>query len=137
MAFQEIHHKIGSHKQAGMTTLAAVLTDGQTMIATSVGDSNVYLQSGSATAHLNADQQKSGFIGSQRIQVHQAQRAVARGDRILLVTDGIWKYVPYDLLVQRLKGFPAADLLSSLIQRAAASFGGSLTDDATGVLVQI
>jgi serine/threonine protein phosphatase PrpC len=135
MLMHQIDGAVERDPKAGRTTLAVLVTDGVRAIVTSVGDSLVY--------HLCADTVTvlgggtSMVLGTDRCIVAQQHITLRRGDRVLLATDGLWKYLAHPLLTKWLRKLPTDDVLPHMAGELSLRFSGRIPDDATGVLVAL
>lgn len=135
MLFREVDASVERDRSAGHTTLAVAVFDGDRAIVTSVGDSLVYHASAGAVAVVNAGARSTGLIGTDRIALTQRLVAVRPGDRLLLATDGLWKYVAHALIERWLLALPHHDVVPRIHSELAERFSGRIPDDATGLLI--
>lgn len=135
MLFRDIDAKVERDRGAGHTTLAVAAFDGDRAIVTTVGDSLVYHASGGAVRIVNEGARSTGLIGTDRITITQRTLPVRAGDRLLLATDGLWKYVAYALIEKWLIALPHGEVVPRIQRELAERYSGRIPDDATGLLV--
>lgn len=135
MLFREIDGRVERDRRAGHTTLAALVSDGRRAIVTTVGDSLVYHVTAGAVRIVNAGARSTGLIGTDRAAVVQRELTVRPGDRFLLATDGLWKYIAHGLIERWLAALPHEEVLPRLLRELMERFSGRIPDDATGVVV--
>jgi serine/threonine protein phosphatase PrpC len=135
MLFREIDGRVERDRRAGHTTLATVISDGRRAIVTTVGDSLVYHVTAGTVRIVNTGARSTGLIGTDRASLVQRELTVKPGDRLLLATDGFWKYVAHGLLERWLVGLPHEEVLPRILRELMERFSGRIPDDATGVVV--
>ncbi len=124
--------------QAGMTTLAMLCLRPQQLIGISVGDSAVSLYN---TADLQPDrltakQRANPPIGSGQAVGELFRSSLPTVYRLLLMTDGVWKYTGWDPIDKAVQGFQGDALLAHLQQEARPYGRGPFKDDFTLVLIE-
>lgn len=122
------------------TTLTAVLLLGDEVHLGHIGDTRVYRLRGGELVQLTQDHALrepdnvlTRCIGGGQVDATPDIGAVPlqRGDRLLLVSDGVWSVVPAPLLARALAQAPQA--AAEQIVRAALAAGGP--DNATAIVV--
>ena len=116
---------------AGYCSLVSLCVSGQAFWGASCGDSGALLLSGGRDFLLTDDQRKNPPVGSSAARpVAFSRPAYAPGWVLLVVSDGVWKYVGWERITQH--GRPAS---GAGVDRCLASSGprhasgGSLPDD--------
>jgi serine/threonine protein phosphatase PrpC len=136
MALEAIHARMCRHESGGASTLTVLLTDGRRWTCAWVGDSHLYSGGGQRAETLTATGEKTGYLGGDHILARARTGTLRGGERLLLATDGIWKFVRHETLQTGLAGAPR-EILPRLFSEAARTVGGKLADDASGVVVSI
>ena len=121
---------------AGLTTLVGLCVTADRVVGASCGDSAAVLVSGEQSTTLTEGQRKNPPIGfGSALPTMFTARLVAPW-RLILVTDGVWKYVGWlrmDEIVRRDHG---AGLIDNLQRAARLPATGRFQDDFTVVLVE-
>ncbi len=134
---------ITADSQAGFSTLAAVGVTATTLLGDSCGDSAVVLFSGGRPMQILTDaQRKNPPVGSGEAEFVPFGAALTPPWTVLLLTDGVWKYVGWDFLAGLDPHQPGEQLIR--LTRARATLRGArepdtyrgLQDDFTLVVLQ-
>ncbi len=122
----------------GFTTLVACAISPDAVAGASVGDSKAYLMRTPADemTELTESQRKNPPVGSESVDAVSFMHRAVGGGRLLVVSDGVWKYCGYEALrssfSQPLEAVPD-QLRNALLQRA----GSSLPDDFSLIIVDV
>jgi PPM family protein phosphatase len=128
---------VSADPDAGYTTLLGFcVVDGKVFGASS-GDSAVLLLNGDGAAHaLTAGQRKNPPVGSGAAVVVPFTARLLEPWAVLGMSDGVWKYVGWERLVQISRGQRGQELLEHLQKAARLRGSGRFQDDFTAVLIQ-
>jgi PPM family protein phosphatase len=128
MADRAIH----SDTESGYTTLVALgLRFGQ-VVGASQGDSAVFAQHDGSFIELTQNQRKNPPIGSGEVRPRSFQTGFTEPWLLMLMTDGVWKYVGHERLAELTAKQRATDLLLTEIQELARlKTSGRFQDDFT------
>lgn len=122
----------------GFTTLVALAIGDDFAAGASSGDSKAFFRSaeGSEITEWTARQPKNPPVGSESVASATFLGRVSRGGRLLLVTDGVWKYCGYESLREAFE-LPV-DVVAAHLRRAVlARAGTSLPDDFSLIVVDL
>jgi serine/threonine protein phosphatase PrpC len=122
---------------AGFTTLVVACVTGTMVYGASSGDSAaIAVSGGKIEGQLTARQIKNPPVGSGFAEfVPFATRLVAPW-RVLLMSDGVWKYAGWDRIRSLLAGHEGQSMIDALQQSARLPGSGEFQDDFTIVAVQ-
>lgn len=114
----------------GFTTFVAAVVEREFLIGGSSGDSKVYAVQGQAELEeLTLSQHKNPPVGSGGAMFETFSRPLLPGHRLLMVTDGVWKYAGYENLKNALKSGSFPWVADELRTATLARCGTSLPDD--------
>lgn len=116
----------------GFTTLIAAVLSYQQICGGSNGDSKMYLAASCAVdtmQEITQGQPKNPPVGCGNAAFTTFSLALADRARLLIVTDGVWKYAGYEALSQVIKMDSLRDAASVLKTAALERSGSSLPDD--------
>lgn len=124
------------------TTCTAVLIKGDNMHLAHVGDSRAYLLRNEDLVRLTSDHALPdtnmllNALGIKKeFYVEEQTLTLRRGDRILLCTDGLYRYFEHDELERELKRNDLPEkIIDSLIEKALKAGGA---DNITAILIQV
>lgn len=122
-----------SDAAAGFTTLIALCVYRNLVVGASSGDSAVLLISAGEARELTSDQEKNPPVGSARAAAVAFATQVTPPWRLLVMSDGVWKYAGWPQLIDIAMHRPGADLVEEL-KRAARLPSGRFQDDFTVVV---
>jgi len=121
----------------GFTTLAVLVLDRNMASGAASGDSKVYARdSAGQITEVSSKQWKNPAVGSGDAIFEPFMAHAVGGSRVLMVTDGVWKYAGYESIQRAL----TADINSvpELLQRdTLARSGSSLPDDFSLIAIQV
>jgi serine/threonine protein phosphatase PrpC len=112
----------------GETTAVVALVVGGSVFGASVGDSGAWLLGPDGVIDLTAAQKPKPLLGSGRAIPLVFGPFSFSHARILLGSDGLFKYVPHDLIREIASKTPLSETAAALV-RAARLSGGALRDD--------
>jgi len=116
----------------GQTTAVVLDIQGRTVTGASVGDSEALCASEAEVVDLTRHQHRKPLLGSGEAIVTPIGPVWYSG-RIVVVTDGITKYVPYQKMIEIVRTAPLEEAIPSLVE-AARLPNGELQDDVAAVL---
>lgn len=121
---------------AGYTTLVALAASPKWLAGASSGDSAAMLVMNDRTIELTAKQHKNPPVGSGAAEPISFQMALKAPWKLLAMSDGVWKYVGWERIIetaQRTGGQPLIDNLQAL---ARLPTSGQFQDDFTIVVLE-
>ena len=121
----------------GCTTLLALILQQGSFIGASVGDSRVYMKDARAgVRELTRFQKKNPPVGSGSAQFEIFLGEAAGSSRLLMVSDGVWKYAASEAIGGAL-GMPGfRDVVRFLRDHTLARFSGNLPDDFSIIAIE-
>jgi len=134
MALEAVHGELCRERGGGETALTVLITDGERWTAAWAGDSRLYRLRGGEVTLLTQPRWRTGYLGGERVDPQAISGTGEPGDRLVLLSDGIWKYVQADRFASHLSATPA-QIMTRLLQEAGRLLSGRLVDDASGVVV--
>jgi serine/threonine protein phosphatase PrpC len=134
---RQADHAVSADPQAGFTTLVGLSIVAGVIVGASSGDSAVLAVHGDGEAErLTARQHKNPPVGSGGALFAPFTSGLRRPWRVLVLSDGVWKYVGWDRLVEAAREHGGQALLDALQSRARLRVSGRFTDDFTAVLLE-
>jgi serine/threonine protein phosphatase PrpC len=128
---------VDDDKAAGFTTLVGFcIADGQLCGASSGDSAAILLGSKQPGVILTADQQKNPPVGSGGAAFVSFGMKLIRPWKVLAMTDGVWKSVGFESVMQIACESEGQKLIAALLDRAKLPRTGKLQDDFTVVLLQ-
>lgn len=128
---------VSADADAGYTTLLGIAVMDHLLCGASSGDSAVLVQCGSDDPVLvTARQIKNPPVGSGGAIFIPFEMNLIEPWSVLLMSDGVWKYVGLQKIEMQLREHHGQDLLDTLLQMARLPGSGKLQDDFTAVLLQ-
>jgi len=127
----------------GYTTLAALALDGSTVLGASCGDSKVFFAPGQGGGdeweiiEWTAKQRKNPPVGSGEAMFTPFSHSDVSGGRILMLSDGVWKYCGFDAIKTCFEMASFADAASTLRAATLKRAGLSLPDDFSVIAVDL
>ncbi len=114
----------------GFTTFIAVIFDPSCLIGGSSGDSKVYATTGqSSMEELTIQQRKNPPVGSGEAVFEIFTRPLFPKLRLLMVTDGVWKYAGYENVKNALEADAFSEVATVLRAATLTRCGTTLPDD--------
>lgn len=114
--------------EAGFTTLIALCIDEDTVCGASCGDSAVLLMNSDKPILLTENQRKNPPVGSGDAQPTSFSQKLKAQWKLLVMSDGVWKFVGRDSIIKTCHTANGTDLILSL-RESAAGQSGKLPDD--------
>ena len=131
-----VDRTVAADALAGFTTLVAFCIAGGFLRGASSGDSALILaEPEQEPLILTARQSKDPPVGSGGAVFVPFSIKPQAPWTALAMTDGVWKYVGWDTLLQAAAGAPPEEMLRSLRQRAGLPGSGTLQDDFTVIIL--
>jgi hypothetical protein len=127
----------------GYTTLVALAIDGASVLGASSGDSKVYFaraQEGGAAVEITewtARQQKNPPVGSGEAIFTPFSCADIEDGRILILSDGVWKYCGFEAIKAAFEMSSFIDAASVLKAATLKRGGSTLPDDFSVIVVEM
>ncbi len=114
----------------GFTTFIAMVFDHRSLIGGSSGDSKVYATTGQGTIEeFTISQHKNPPVGSGGAVFETFARPLFPRLRLLMVTDGVWKYAGYEKIKNALEADSFSEVASVLRAATLTRCGTTLPDD--------
>ena len=133
---RKVDEAVRLDSEAGFTTFVGLCTMEDRVVGISCGDSGALLVSGSQACELTRGQSKNPPVGSgSAVPVPFLAKAVAPW-RLLVMTDGVWKYVGWQQLIAVAKREQGAELVGELQRSARLPGSGRFQDDFTILLLE-
>jgi serine/threonine protein phosphatase PrpC len=127
---------VRADEQAGYTTLIGLAIRGNTVVGASSGDSMVMTVGTGRTSELTRAQQQNPPVGSGGAFFVPFEAELIAPWLILVVSDGVWKYVGWDRLRDLALRNRGQALIDALQQAARLPGSGQFQDDFTVVVIQ-
>jgi PPM family protein phosphatase len=130
----DVDKAVGDNPDAGFTTFVGVAITDQQVVGVSSGDSQAVLISPTGTAvTLTANQRKNPPVGSQMCHPTPFSTPFPANSRLLLMSDGVYKFVPSETIFSTVAELEARDAIKT-IRDLAVGRSGTLYDDFTLVI---
>jgi hypothetical protein len=126
---------VADDKDAGFTTLVAFAIHKDAICGASNGDSGA-VGAGRPGVILTERQSKDPPIGAGAARPVGFAARLARPWTMLAMSDGVWKYVGWDRVMQAASGLCGNELVTALRKQAGLPGSGRLQDDFTLVALQ-
>ena len=120
---------------AGYCSLVSLCISGQGVWGASCGDSGALLLCGGRDLLLTDDQRKNPPVGSSAARPVAFSARLAPGWVLLVVSDGVWKYVGWEKIARIADPHRGPELIAALRQAALDASGGRLPDDFSAALL--
>lgn len=127
---------VAADAAAGFTTLVGLCVCRDVVVGASSGDSAALLVSVGKSHHLTAAQHKHPPVGSGGAVAVPFAAALREPWRVLVMSDGVWKYVGWDRVIDVASQARGSDVIAELQQAARLPGSGRLQDDFTVVLLE-
>jgi PPM family protein phosphatase len=114
-------------ENVGQTTAVVAVVSGGTVYGASVGDSGAWLIDAGGITDFTEHQEPKPVLGSGNARPIGFGPIPCVG-RIVMATDGLFKYVPHESIRDIVSGLPLADSPAALVAAARLS-SGTLQDD--------
>jgi serine/threonine protein phosphatase PrpC len=127
---------VAKDSDAGFTTLIGLCVYRGYVVGAANGDSAVLMLNGPRSIELTAQQSKNPPIGSGNAAVTAFSCALDAATRLLVVSDGVWKYVGTERIAEEAAQARGDALIQSLLTAARLPGSGGLQDDFTIVVLE-
>lgn len=131
----EADRAVEKDAEAGFTTLIGFCIRRGRIVGAANGDSGVLLVNKTGIAILTERQPKNPPVGSGAAAFAEFTASLGEPWRLLAMTDGVWKYVGWERIVNVIAEKSGQAALDELRQRAVLIRTGELQDDFTAVLL--
>lgn len=133
---READAAVAADPGAGFTTLVGLCVSKGRVIGASSGDSAALLVSAGKGNELTAGQQKNPPVGSGAALAVPFAAAVKAPWRMVVMSDGVWKYVGWNRIVEVVCRTGGTALISELQRLARLPGSGRFQDDFTVVALE-
>ena len=120
---------VSDNEDAGYTTLVICCINIDSVLGVSSGDSAAIILNKDGAIALTENQIKNPPVGSGAARFVSFHAKLKTDWKLLVVSDGVWKYIGWELLTKVASENQGDELISSLRELAAKSNGGRLADD--------
>jgi serine/threonine protein phosphatase PrpC len=127
---------VNDDPNAGYSTLVALCVADDSICGASCGDSAVLAVWESSHEMLSERQRKNPPIGSSAAFPVAFFATLQPNSKLLIVSDGVWKYVGWDAIIETCRAHEKQDLIDALRQLSLSQNSNQLPDDFSIVLVQ-
>jgi hypothetical protein len=127
---------VSANPEAGFTTLIGLCVLGDQLVGASSGDSAVLAMSDGVAAEMTRLQVKNPSIGSGAAVCVPFGLRLARPWSVLAMSDGVWKYVGWQGVVEATRRDRGQPLMETLQTRARLPGSGRFQDDFTIVALE-
>jgi PPM family protein phosphatase len=121
---------------AGFTTLVGLCVSRGRIVGVSSGDSAALLVSGERVVELTAGQCKNPPVGSGAAVAVPFAASMSAPWQLLVMSDGVWKYVGWDRVVEAVRRECGSVLVEELQRAARLPASGRFQDDFTVVVLE-
>ena len=134
--FQMADEAVRTEPAAGFTTLVGLCVSQDWLVGAANGDSAAVLLCGGQVTELTHGQHKNPPIGSGGILPVPFSVSMSVPWRLLVMSDGVWKYASWERVFASPGQMSGAELLVELQQAARLPRTGQFQDDFTVVLLE-
>lgn len=127
---------VSADAEAGYTTLIGLSVCGNVVAGASCGDSMALALGGGRAADLTRGQQKNPPVGSRDASFVPFEAVLVAPWRLLVMSDGVWKYVGRDRLRELASRHSGQALIDALQSAARLPGSGKFQDDFTLIVIQ-
>lgn len=127
---------VEAEQAAGYTTVVGLAVTANRVVGGSSGDSAAILVTGAETVELTRHQRKNPPVGSAAATAVAFEAEPVVPWRLLVMTDGVWKYVGWPRVVEIARRAAGDALLAELQAAARLPGSGRFQDDFTVVLIE-
>jgi PPM family protein phosphatase len=127
---------VEENERAGYATLIALGISNGRIFGASVGDSMALLVREKDFVLLTQRQRKNPPIGSSGAQPIPFSAALKSGDKLLLMSDGVWRFVGEDAIASTARNRDGTDLINALRLMQIGQNNGHLGDDFSVIAVE-
>ena len=133
---ETVDRNVSLKPEAGYATFIGLVLIPSFVIGISNGDSAVALFLNDKFVLLTEHQHKNPPIGSGVARLAPFAARLDQPWKLLLMSDGVWKYVGWETIIGRCGADSGHGLMSSLRNIAAQNTGGTLLDDFSVILIE-
>jgi serine/threonine protein phosphatase PrpC len=134
--FRQADAAVAADAAAGFTTLVGLCIYRSRVVGASCGDSAALLVSGGKAKELSAGQRKDPPVGSEAAFAVPFAAEATEPWRVLVMSDGVWKYVGWDRLAATASRARGAEIIPALQELARLPGSGRFQDDFTVVVLE-
>ena len=134
--FRQADAAVAADPAAGFTTLVAICVCRDRLAGASSGDSAALLLSGGKARELTAGQHKNPPVGSGATLAVPFTSVMTKPWRILVMSDGVWKYVGWDRVAQIAGRARGVSVIAELQEAARLRESRRFQDDFTVVILE-
>jgi hypothetical protein len=127
---------VAAANDAGYCTLVGLVITGEWVVGASSGDSAAILILGHAAVILTDRQRKNPPVGSGAAVFETFSAGLGKWWRILVVSDGVWKYVGWEQTTAIGRAAHAHDVAGALRREGVTRSGGKLPDDFSVIVIE-
>jgi len=127
---------VAADPSAGFTTVVGLCVRGDRLAGASCGDSAALMIGNETSNELTARQFKNPPVGSGEATFIPFEAELVRPWRLLVMSDGVWKYAGWDKIKAAAARTGGAALLTVLQDAAHLRGSGAFPDDFTVVLIE-
>lgn len=127
---------VANHPVAGFTTLVCLCVYQGRVVGSSSGNSAALLVSPTQPNELTAGQKKNPPVGSCAAVAVPFGTSVEEPWRVLIMSDGVWKYVGWERVIEVAGRAPRSSVIPELQQLARLPGSGRFQDDFTVVMLE-
>jgi serine/threonine protein phosphatase PrpC len=127
---------VAADDAAGFTTLVGLCVYRNYVVGASSGDSAALVVIGGKHHELTAAQHKNPPVGSGAAVAVPFAAALKEPWRLLVMSDGVWKYVGWDRVIEVASQARGPDVIAELQQSARLPGSGRFQDDFTVVVLE-
>jgi hypothetical protein len=133
---EEVDQSVRRQPEAGFTTFIGLAVIPSFIVGVSCGDSAVGLLLGEKFVLLSERQYKNPPVGSGGAQFIPFSARLDEPWKLLIMSDGVWKYAGWDRITERSRSDSGQALVSGVRDGAVATTGGHLLDDFSLILIE-
>lgn len=133
---ENVDRNVSLKPEAGYATFIGLVLISSFVIGVSNGDSAVALFLNDKFVLLTEHQHKNPPIGSGSARLTPFSARLEHEWKLLLMSDGVWKYIGWETIIERCVAASGHELISSLRDVAARNTGGKLLDDFSVILIE-
>ncbi len=131
-----VDEAVRKDESAGFTTFVGMCVTADRVVGVSSGDSAALVVTPTGAAELTRGQQKNPPVGSGMAVAVPFEAELDEPWQLLVMTDGVWKYVGWKRVIEVAQRARGAELLLQLDKAARLPGSGQFPDDFTVVLVE-
>lgn len=132
---ETVDRSVSLNPEAGYATFIGLVLIPSFVTGISNGDSAVALLLNSKFVLLTEYQHKTPPVGSGAARLTPFSARLDEPWKLLLISDGVWKSIGWETIIERCRADSGNGLISSLRQVAAKNTGGTLLDDFSVILI--